>query len=209
MAAPSFPGPLSAGELRLEEIRQRAAAGDSTLSDQDKVAMVAHHLMRSVVLRSQEAGKIPKDQDPWEISVRLASKHFEKAFGRHPSPDLPEAGPKEATTAEKQLLERKESVERVTMMGMSVVRPKATRERAPTRELAAAALGQFPGALVRQMGRAEVSKAETAAALGRAALPLARGVAGTLAAPPLIIGNVLGLLSDQELDQVLKAIGGT
>lgn len=210
--APATPTRATEVELplsRLGTIRARVERGDPVqITDLDRVSMVAHRFLASVVA-GQRSGKIPKDRSPWEISVDLALDGFEKKFGR--APEVPE-GPRLPTTVEAELAKQKDAVEKVllpTMTGnVEVERPRDPRQRASTRQEFFPAIG----AVLSDIGKGlthipEESLQET---VYKGLFKGARAGAGMVAATTFLIPmNILGIISDDELDRAAKAIGGT
>jgi hypothetical protein len=192
--------------------------GYEALDDQDRLEIAAHAYLPTI-LQMQKSGKVDEKRHPWDMAVEVASKKFEQRFGRRAKPKPPPvAGPREATTAEKELLKQREAVDAVVVQGffsdsVTIDRPKDPRKRAPARE-SATVLGKD----IAQALTSPEFKSGFARGLGVMPRPIhgdvpilqgPRGLASmALTTSFLIPANLLGIISDEELQSASSRIAG-
>lgn len=221
--------PFSPETLRLSEIRARvdSLGGTDKLDDQDKLEIAAHALLPTIV-QSQAVGKIPKEQEPWDVALEVATHKFRQHYGRAPVPKPePEAGPRPPTAAEVQLQRHRESVNRVvipTFTGTTTVDvPKNPRQRAPTRQATGALVRDLPAAVRKLPAASRYLPPQALPGTEKVLVPLAsvgkdvarsfaggaRGYGAMAVTTALLIpANILGFVSDEELQNWSGALAG-
>lgn len=206
-ASPEAPRgvPLSPQQLSIKRIRERAETGGGyeALSDMQRAELIAHRVLPRI-LASQKTGEMDAEKDPWTLAVDVATRGFEKRFGRAPTLDgpLPANRP---TSVEAELLKDGEAVKTVvvpSLLGLPDIQqvPADDRKRARGREKLAAVSED-----VKAMG-VGAGAVGTAAVRGAVALgaPLVQTAGGGLA---LLLAS-MGLISEEQYDGAISGLFG-
>lgn len=197
---------------RLATIKQRVEEGTPVqLTDQDRVAMVAHRLLQTVE-SSQATGKIDPAKSAWEVSVRLALKGFREKYGRDPEPT--QIVPRKPTSVEEELMRQKDAVETFLVhmpsgRDVEFSQPKDPRQRAWLRDLgpqAAKEVGKETFAMAYKNAQAFAPAVGVGARVVGEAAKRTLATAGT--ATVLFPGYLLGLVSEEELAKGFAAATG-